>query len=156
MHALLWPFQASGQKRNRASVLASWVAAVPAAAMLTACCLGGWLIPGVPLARMAGNGWLLAMGCLIFLAKTWIVILISRWFASYGFVERRSRLENPRLALKFFALGLAAVLALGWIWTDLPLVYRVTGQVLATAASVTFFTALTILGLKQQRHSLEV
>jgi hypothetical protein len=45
-------------------------------------------------------------------------------------------------------LVIAAVLALAWVWVDLPDSYRVTGQILATAASVTFFTALTIFGLK--------
>jgi hypothetical protein len=151
--SLLWPSQQHGSSKNRVIIIATWLAAVPAAGITAACCLGGWLIPGVPVDRIAQNGWLLVFGCLIFCLKTWIVLLIARGIAAYDFVERRSQARGTGLRWRFVALHAAVALSLIWIWVDMPSAYRLTGQVLATAASVTFFTVLSILGLKQAGQS---
>ncbi|MCP4606805.1 MAG: PDZ domain-containing protein [Proteobacteria bacterium] len=151
--ALMWPSSPLNIENRRVGSIGSWIAAIPAAAMLTACCLGGWLIPGVPANRMTESGLVLAAGCIVFSAKTWTVLFIARWFAATGIVERRSHRGKHHLGLRFIALAMAAILALGWLWIDLPIVFRIVGQVLATAASVTFFTALTILGLKRVSQS---
>ncbi len=153
--ALLWPTTPMNTKDGRIASIAAWIAAVPAAALLTVCCLGGWLIPDVPVSRMTSSGLLLAMGCLFFFAKTWIVLLVARWFAATGIVERRAHRAKARIGLRFIALGVAGALTLGWIWADLPISFRMVGQVLATAASVTFFTTLTILGFRRINQSLD-
>jgi hypothetical protein len=146
---LLWPSTQSGSHMSRLVGVATWMAATPLAAMVTTYCLGGWALPGIPLSRIADNGWLLALSVFIFFVKTWAVLLIARWFDATGMKERRQRNRTAsRLVPRFVVLVIAAVLALAWVWVDLPDSYRVTGQILATAASVTFFTALTIFGLK--------
>ncbi len=146
---LLWPSTQSDSKPSRLVGMATWIAAIPLAAMVTTYCLGGWIVPGIPVNRLADNGWLLALSAFIFFAKTWAVVLIARWFNATGMKERRQReYRSSRLVPRFVALVIAAVLALAWVWVDLPDAYRVTGQILATAASVTFFTALTIFGVK--------
>ncbi len=150
--ALLWPsLPQSGQNRRLGSV-AAWIAATPAAAMLTTCCLGGWLIPGIPLSAMASSSFYLALGCLVFFVKTWLVLLIARSFAAADILERRNTGDKSRIGLRFIALGAAVALTLGWLWADMPLAMRVAGQILATAASVTVFTALSMLGLKRVRQ----
>jgi hypothetical protein len=146
---LLWPSTQSGLNTSRSVGVATWIAATPLAAMVSAYCLGGWILPGIPVSRLADNGWLLALSAFIFFVKTWAVLLIARWFDATGMKERRQRNRtSSRLVPRFVVLVIAAVLALAWVWVDLPDAYRVTGQILATAASVTFFTALTIFGVK--------
>jgi NADH:ubiquinone oxidoreductase subunit H len=135
--------------------VATWVAATPLAAIVTAYCLGGWALPGIPMSRIANNGWLLALSVFVFFAKTWAVLLIAKWFDTTGIKERRQKNRTAnRLVPRFVVLVIAAVLALAWVWIDLPDAYRVTGQILATAASVTFFTALTIFGVKNAIPSM--
>ncbi|MDJ0765256.1 MAG: PDZ domain-containing protein [Myxococcota bacterium] len=152
--ALLWPPRnASGTKRRSVSNAVNWMTAVPAAAMLTTCCLGGWLIPGVPAGQLTESGWLLASACLVFFVKTWMVLLIARWFASVGLVERRARTVAPRVGWRSALLCLATLSTLGWMWTDIRPAYRMAGQMLAIAACGTFFTVLAITTLKNARQS---
>jgi hypothetical protein len=152
---LLWPSTQSDSSTPYLVGVATWVAATPLAAIVTAYCLGGWALPGIPMSRIANSGWLLALSVFVFFAKTWAVLLIAKWFDTTGIKERRQKNRTAnRLVPRFVVLVIAAVLALAWVWIDLPDAYRVTGQILATAASVTFFTALTIFGVKNAIPSM--
>ncbi|MCP4678767.1 MAG: PDZ domain-containing protein [Deltaproteobacteria bacterium] len=151
--ALLWPSTAGNSENKQASTFAAWTASAPGAALIAAYCLGGWIIPGIPVNRMTDSSLLLIAGCLIFFTKTWIVLLVARGFAAASVVERRTMRTKIHLGLRFVALGVAAVLALGWLWTDIPTSCRIAGQMLATATSITLFTAGVIVMLKKARQS---
>ncbi len=152
--ALLWPSTAKSSENKKASTFAAWMASAPAATLITAYCLGGWIIPGIPVNRMTDSSLLLIAGCLIFFTKTWIVLLVARGFAAASIVERRTTRTRIHLGLRFIALSVAAVLALGWLWADMPTSCRIAGQMLATATSITLFTAGVIVMLKNARQSV--
>jgi len=154
--ALLWPTVSAPDKRNHSIPILTWLTAIPAAAMLSTCCLGGWLVPGVPFDRLTESSPLLALGCLLFTAKTWLVLLAARWLGSVAVPDRRSLGRRPFLGWRFGALAIAAVAAFGWLWIDLPETYRVAGQVLATAASISMMTALATIALKRASRSFRM
>jgi hypothetical protein len=154
--ALLWPAVPRPEKARRPLPILTWLTAIPAAAMLTALGLGGWLVPGVPYERLGESSALLALGCLVFTLKTWLVLLAARWLGSAGLPDRRAAAQRPLLGWRFAILALAAASAFAWLWFDLPEAYRVAGQVLATAASVSLMTALATVALKRASRSMRV
>jgi hypothetical protein len=148
--SLVWPAWSNKPKRRSWAVsVGGWLSAVPAAMILSACCLGGWLVPGVSAKELSTNGGLLALGCFVFLAKTWLVLFAARRFASVGYLERRSFSARASFGLRFCGLLLASGLAVGWTMVDLPDMILACGQVLATATFATFFTAFSVLSLKR-------
>jgi PDZ domain len=147
--SILWPVSKMPPGHNQRFVsIATWTAAIPAAALLVIYMFGGWLVPGVPASQLSSSGWLLALGCLIFLAKTWAVLLVARWFSSVDLDERRSANSANKLWLRGTLLFVFAAGATGWVWTELPAAVRSTSQLLATAAFVTFFTAALTSGIR--------
>lgn len=148
--ALIWP---TAQYRSAAIPwlvgAGSWIVAIPTGMALTACCLGGWLIPGVPVAAMASDSWLLVLGVLVFFAKTWLVLFISRSLAAVGRVDRRAAHRGPDLAWRFVILVSTSTLALLWSTTALPGPLTAIGRVLTIATCATFFTALLVLAVKR-------
>jgi len=86
--ALIWPLQGESGQTPLASV-AAWIAATPQAMLIAAAALGGWSIPGVRAEIVGSSGVLLAIGCLLFLVKTWVVLFVARLLNHAGLFERR-------------------------------------------------------------------
>jgi hypothetical protein len=148
--ALLWC--RPGDSATPIARLAAWTAAGAGAMLITACALGGWLVPGVPLDRLAVSPPLLLIGTLLFAAKSWLVLLAARWFAGAGVSDRRGRRrdDRPRVLLRAVVLLGAAGAALAWEWSSLPDDLIAAGQLLASGA----FVALAVAFVVRSIHGL--
>lgn len=155
--SLSWPRNQEGMEGSVLHPFAGWIAAVPAACLLVICWFGGWWVPGIATEQMTHSAAAISLGCLTFLAKAWLVLLAIRGFASAGVRERRRRRwgSGPMSGWRamehrwrLFALVLIAGAGLGWFVAPLPMDLRIAGQLLATGASVSLFTAAVVLALK--------
>lgn len=146
--AMLWPPGATNSRLQSLLDFARWAAAVPAAAVVSATLLGGWLIPFSSKNHTLEGGWWLAAGCLIFLAKTWTVLFAARYFMCLGQLERRS---SRLVSNIWILLPLAVIGTVGAVLFDsftLPRSAGVIGQLLATGLFFTFSTMLLVLSAK--------
>lgn len=148
--SLLWCAPRDGA--SPVARVAAWLSAAGGAMLLTACGLGGWLVPGVPFHRLAEEPVLLLAGTLLFVAKTWLVLLAARWFAGVAVHDRRDgrRRGRPQLALRALVLLAAAGAALAWEWSTLPDDLIAAGQLLASGA----FVALAVAFIVRSVHAL--
>lgn len=145
---LAWPRETRSFQRVAVHSAVGWITVVPCACMLVVCWLGGWWFPGISTEAMRQSATGMSLGCLVFLCKSWIVLLAIRWFASKGMLERRSRAEPARLEWRLVVLMGFAGASLWWFWTPLPKDIRIAGQLLATGASVSLVTAAVAFAVR--------
>ncbi len=142
---LLWPEQPAGFKQNKIVTIATWVAAASGAAVLVSCLLGGWLIPFFP---VSPSGLLFAFGCLVFLVKSWFVILIARWLATFHIMDRRAKRRTRRPWFSTVILSTSTIAAIGCTLFAIPRSFEAAGQVLALAMLITLLTAVIVMGTR--------
>ncbi len=118
------------------------------ASTVTICLLGGWNIPFVTVStETSGALWNIA-SCLVFLIKTWIVILISKRIVQVGKQERRQvkkREETILSSVLLIVFGGACV-----FYEAIPIsdILRAAGQILAVGLCSTLFAGYLALELK--------
>ena len=147
--SLSWP-RGHGESENALNrSVAGWIASIPAACLLVIGWLGGWWVPGIPTGQMTQSALTISLGCLVFLAKTWLILIAIRWFASHAALERRvEERQTTRFKWNFVALIALAGASLWWFLSPLPQDLRIAGQLLATGASVSLCTAAIVLAIK--------
>jgi hypothetical protein len=146
--ALVWPV--IGQPGTPAMArIAAWVTACGGSMALTACALGGWLLPGTTSEPGSAGPPALLAGAAVFAVKCWLVLIAARWLAGAGRVERRGRLGRRAPARLVSALSLLAALglALAWDRAGLPGEIDTAGRVLASGVFAALVTALIGRGL---------
>jgi hypothetical protein len=146
--ALFWPSFRGNSALKHLSLAAEWMAAVPVASAISACFLGGWLVPFVRADVLARSGWWLALGCVIFVVKTWFVLFAALYLSRLWRMARRTsdRAQRPWLLALLFVISAAGSM----IFTafDPTRATRVIGELLATAMFVTFVTTFIIIGVR--------
>lgn len=151
--SVLWPRGAISPLSSRAASFVGWLAALPGALLIGAYFLGGWLLPGVTAEDQMDSGLFLCMGCLVYSFKVWGVLVVARWYALRTVAGRRREDTHAGLVQGAALLLVGVAASAFWAMVEIPDVYRVAGQVLATAVSVTFFTSLMLSGLRRARFA---
>jgi hypothetical protein len=150
--SLLWPVRGTtgGERAARWRSVITWAVSTSSAAIVTLALLGGWNVPFVSAERVSSEPMMLVLATLLFLVKSWLIILAARWFAASHLAERRRdvRLADTPFVRTFFLLfGAASTVGFHILVIDLEV--RIAGHMVAVALFVTFASALSIVSIKE-------
>ncbi len=138
--SLLWP----GRFPDRCTPLvhvSAWLQTISGAMLVVFFCLGGWTLPGMSQLARAGSIWLLLVSLMIFVAKTWIVLMAARQFGGASSPERRQHTSISGIyQLRWFFLPFFTSGAMYLILNPLPGDIQTAGQVISSGIFCTLFS----------------